>query len=74
MVYDSISLGARWAEDGPEAGYFPFYIGALICAASIVNFVRGALVAREKDGAFVERGQLKLVLSVLVALAPVFEK
>ena len=25
VVYDSVRLGAKWAEDGPEAGYFPFY-------------------------------------------------
>ena len=65
-VFDSWRLGARWAADGPQTGYFPFYVGLLLCLASSVNFVRGLLLDRKKNGAFVEVGQLKLVLSVLV--------
>ena len=26
VVFDSIRLGMRWAADGPESGYFPFYV------------------------------------------------
>ncbi len=66
VVFDSWSIGARWAADGPQTGYFPFYIGLILCIASTVNFVRGLLISRKDNGAFVEVGQLKLVLSVLV--------
>ncbi|MFN5131812.1 MAG: tripartite tricarboxylate transporter TctB family protein, partial [Burkholderiales bacterium] len=31
VVGDSWRIGASWAEDGPQAGYFPFYIGLIIC-------------------------------------------
>ncbi len=66
VVYDSWRLGARWVEDGPQTGYFPFYVGLILCIASLVNLA-GAFVKRgKKDGTFVEVGQLKLVLSVLV--------
>ncbi len=66
VVYDSMRLGAKWADDGPQAGYFPFYIGLILCAAALINLV-AALVAKGDDGkAFVEVGQLKLVLSVLI--------
>ena len=65
VVFDSWRLGAKWAEDGPQTGYFPFYVGLIICIASLVNFVHGLSIAK-KDDAFVEIGQLKLVLSVLV--------
>ena len=65
-AYDSWRLGAKWAEDGPQTGYFPFYVGLIICFASAVNFVRGLLIDRKHNGTFVEVGQLKLVLSVLV--------
>lgn len=34
VVIDSRRVGAAWAEDGPQAGYFPFYVGLLICIAS----------------------------------------
>ena len=26
VVFDSVRLGAKWADDGPQAGYFPFYV------------------------------------------------
>ena len=66
VVYDSLRLGAKWAEDGPEAGYFPFIVGVLICAAALINLVAVFTWARNTDQTFVEVGQLKLVLSVLV--------
>jgi len=65
VVYDSVRLGARWADDGPQAGYFPFYIGLLICIASAINFAL-AFAKRSEQRAFVGVEQLKLVLSVLV--------
>ncbi len=69
VVYDSVRLGAKWADDGPQAGYFPFYIGVILCVSALVNLA-AALVAKDGDGkAFVEVGQLKLVLSVLVPSA-----
>mgnify|MGYP002630240331 CR=1 FL=1 len=63
----SYRLGAGWAEDGPRAGYFPFYIGLIISISSLITLVR-ALRHRgpKSEAAFVERGQLKLVLAVLV--------
>ncbi len=66
VMFDSWRLGAKWAADGPQTGYFPFYIGLIICISSTINFLRGLLIAKEKNGVFVEVGQLKLVLSVLV--------
>ncbi len=66
LVYDSARLGFRWGEDGPQAGYFPFYTGLLMCVSSAINFVHAMMIPARKDTAFVETGQLKLVLSVLV--------
>jgi hypothetical protein len=69
VVYDSLRLGAKWAEDGPQAGYFPFAIGVLICVASAVNLVAVFAWAREAERPFVEVEQLKMVLAVLVPTA-----
>jgi hypothetical protein len=69
VVYDSVRLGMGWREDGPQAGYFPFYIGLIICISSLVNLVVALIAAAKKNPAFVEVGQLKLVLSVLVPTA-----
>jgi hypothetical protein len=66
VIYDSARLGIGWADDGPRAGYFPFYVGLLICVSSLINGVRALLVPAAKDKAFVEAGQLKMVLMMLV--------
>jgi len=68
VIYDSIRLGAKWADDGPQAGYFPFYVGLIICVASVVTFVRSFIDREAATASFVNRGQLRMVLSVLVPL------
>jgi putative tricarboxylic transport membrane protein len=70
VVYDSLRLGAGWQEvHGPRPGYFPFYIGLLICIASLVNMVAALRVPAAQNKTFVEVGQLKLVLTVLIPTA-----
>lgn len=69
VIFDSVRLGIGWGEDGPQAGYFPFYIAVIICVSSLINLARALLVRPEKHKAFVEIGQLKLVLAVLVPTA-----
>ena len=69
VIFDSVRLGVSWGEDGPQAGYFPFYIALIICLSSLVNAVYALMVRPEKSKAFVEIGQLRLVLAVLVPTA-----
>ena len=66
VIFDSVRLGARWSEDGPQPGYFPFYLGVIICIASTITLFNALRMRREKNVVFVEVGQLKLVLSVLI--------
>jgi hypothetical protein len=61
-------LGAKWAEDGPQSGYFPFYIGLILCIASLITFARAVLDRALSGEAFVTRVQLRLVMSVLLPL------
>ena len=64
VIWDSWRLGAKWGSDGPEAGYFPFYIGLILCVASTINFI-GAL--RDKsDDSFVSVSSLKMIMSVMI--------
>jgi len=69
VIFDSVRLGAKWSADGPESGYFPFYLGVIICAASAINIVQALRMQEAKNKTFVEIGQLKLVLSVLIPSA-----
>lgn len=69
VIFDSVRLGISWGEDGPQAGYLPFYIALIICLSSLVNLGRALMVRPAKSKAFVEIGQLKLVLAVLVPTA-----
>jgi len=70
VVYDSVRLGFGWQEvHGPRPGYFPFYIGLIICISAVVNAARALLVPADKNKAFVQVGQFRLVLSVLVPTA-----
>ena len=67
VVYDSLRLGMRWVGDGPEAGYFPFYIGAIICIAALVTLAQAVFGRGARSGKiFVEWGPLRQVLSVLI--------
>jgi hypothetical protein len=78
VVFDSARLGSGWGSDGPESGYFPFYIGLLICVASLATLAQvlfaqwrtrkttfaGAVARRRAQ--FVAWSALKQVLSVLI--------
>ncbi len=66
VVWDSYRLGAKWGMDGPESGYFPFYIGLLICISALVLLARGVRQRLGNSEGFVQVGQLKDVLSVFV--------
>ncbi|HMH19570.1 MAG TPA: tripartite tricarboxylate transporter TctB family protein [Burkholderiales bacterium] len=66
VVFDSYRLGARWGDDGPQAGYFPFYIGLLLCLSGGVILWRAFRNTGLAAESFVERAQLKLILTVLI--------
>ncbi len=66
VVYDSRRLGSGWAPDGPQAGYFPFYIGVIIIISAIVTLIGAINSGAKGDAAFVYREQMKGVLSILL--------
>lgn len=66
VVWDSLRVGVRWADDGPQAGYFPFYVGVLLCISGVGTLVAALRDARMAGESFVTIAQLRLVLAVLV--------
>ena len=70
VVYDSHRLGSSWGSDGPEAGYFPFYIGLIICLSAIAVFLQQVFGrSGRRGGTFVEWQALRQVLAVLIPAA-----
>jgi putative tricarboxylic transport membrane protein len=66
IVWTNYQLGAGWAEDGPEAGYFPLRMGLFILLGSIAVIVQAVL--KNDTSPFAERAQLRQVAIVLVPL------
>ncbi|MGB9043817.1 MAG: tripartite tricarboxylate transporter TctB family protein, partial [Pseudolabrys sp.] len=63
-IYGSIKVGIGWADDGPRAGFFPFYVSIVVLIACAINLI--SVLAIDKERLFAEWGQLRQVLSVLV--------
>lgn len=69
VIFDSYRLGSKWGSDGPQSGYFPFYVGLLICISAVVTFVQALLAKSGHGEMFVTWGPFKLVLTVLIPAA-----
>lgn len=69
MMVDNYKVGAGWATDGPQSGYFPSRIGAILCIAALVVFIKSLFGKAQNHAVFVSWERLKLVLLVLVPTA-----
>jgi hypothetical protein len=67
VIVGSIQAGIGWGDEGPKAGFFPFYVGIAILISSIVNLMQAITVPRFER--FAEWGQLRQVLAVVVPTA-----
>ena len=66
VLQGSWALGSGWTSDGPGPGYFPFYIGIILCVSGL-GILLQTLFSKEKNReVFVDGEQLKRVLSVLL--------
>jgi hypothetical protein len=66
---ESWRLGARWTDDGPGAGYFPFYIGLVTCFSAAGILLKAVRSLRTEAEVFVDGASLARVLLVLVPAA-----
>jgi hypothetical protein len=66
VMFEARRLGASWSSDGPGPGYFPFYVGLILCVGGL-GILYQALLSKSPDhGVFVDREQFRRVLSVLL--------
>jgi len=68
MAFDNWRTGMGWAPDGPQAGYFPFYLSLVLGGATLWGLL-AALRQPAVGKAFVHRAQLRRVLQVFIPTA-----
>ncbi len=68
VIADSLRVGIGWADDGPRSGYFPFYIGLFLLAASLAVMIPILLQWRETTAVFAEHAQLRTVFAMLLPM------
>ena len=69
VLFGSRNLGSGWTSDGPGAGYFPFYIGIILCISGAGTLYQALLGKKRNHDIFVDGEQIRRVLSVLVPAA-----
>lgn len=66
VMQGSIKLGSSWGSDGPQAGYFPFYISLIILISSSATLIQAVRQKELSNETFVDKGPFRQVLAVLV--------
>jgi len=64
LGFDSWRIGNSWASDGPQAGYFPFYLSVVMGIASLYGLF--SVLRHRNRGTFVTREQFSRVMMVFV--------
>ena len=67
-MYGSIKVGIGWGDEGPKAGFFPFYVSVAVLISCAVNFFK-VFLSSDDGELFAEWGQIRQVLSVVVPTA-----
>jgi len=63
VVLDAMRIGIGWGSDGPRSGFFPFWLGVILIAASVTIGLQAWRRSTTKP--FVTRERLDPVLKVL---------
>ncbi len=63
VIFDAIRLGIGWGTDGPQSGFFPFWLALIMIAACTVILVQALLHQRVET--FIRLEQLGPVLKVI---------
>ncbi len=69
VCYGSLDIGAGWTDMGPDAGYFPFYIGLLIVLGSLANIGHAFFKHRGTGEVFLDGARARVVASFLLPVA-----
>ena len=67
IIWGSMEVGIGWGAEGPKSGFFPFYLGVIIVAASVINLIEAA--RKSGDKTFADWSQLRQVLAITIPTA-----
>ena len=48
-IYGSLQVGIGWGAEGPQAGFFPFYVSLIVLISCVVNVVSVLRVRRYRQ-------------------------
>ncbi len=63
VIFDSVRLGIGWGTDGPNSGFFPFWLAVIMVAACVAIILQA--LRRTPTEPFLTRERLGPVLKVL---------
>jgi putative tricarboxylic transport membrane protein len=63
-IVGSLQVGIGWAAEGPQAGFFPFYVSLIVLISCAVNLV--GILREDPHALFADWGQLRQVLAVVI--------
>jgi len=67
VILGSRQVGIGWGAEGPQSGFFPFYLGVIIVIGSAVNLIEAA--RKSSDKTFADWSQLRQVLAITIPTA-----
>ena len=67
ILGDAIRLGFRWGPDGPQSGFFPFWLALILIGHSVAVVVRA--IRRHSEKPFLTRESVRSVATVAVPAA-----
>src|SRR5262249_31767749 len=67
IIWGSMDVGIGWGAEGPKSGFFPFYLGVIIVAGSVINLLEAA--RKSSDKTFADWSQLRQVLAITIPAA-----
>jgi putative tricarboxylic transport membrane protein len=67
VIYDALRLGIGWGNEGPQSGFFTFWLAALMIVFSAAILLQSVMADSKK--LFVTKQQLVPVLKVLLPIA-----
>src|SRR6266404_9892332 len=66
FCFDNWRTGIAWETDGPQPGYFPFYLGVFLAGASLYGLMAALVTRTGAAQTFLTRDQLRRVMQVFI--------